>query len=82
MLLKGADTLVFYDGLNKLVLNAFYAFIGFKLLQLIYNLKSGLVDLIAQRSVKILAHIWYALVGLLLFKVVTELSLGTSSYLV
>ncbi|RZK53886.1 MAG: hypothetical protein EOO91_16875 [Pedobacter sp.] len=75
ILLNNSNTLnalVFYDAMKRLLFNVFYIFIGFNLYKLIYDLKSGLISLIAKSSLKRMTNIWYALVGLLSFKVIFE----------
>lgn len=60
---------LFYNSIKNLSTIICYLVIGYQLLKITSSLKSGLIDFIAETSLKRLSKIWIALIALLVFKV-------------
>lgn len=71
-LFKFSDGILFYDGVKKIIFNVCYLVIGYQLIKITASLKSGLIDLIAETSLKRLSKIWMALIALLCIKVLWQ----------
>ncbi len=71
-LFKFSDGILFYDGVKKIIFNVCYLIIGYQLIKITASLKSGLIDLIAETSLKRLNKVWMALIALLCIKVLWQ----------
>lgn len=68
-LFKFTEGIMFYNNIKDIGAIICYLVIGYQLLKITSSLKSGLIDFIAETSLKRLSKIWIALIALLFFKV-------------